>query len=1595
MSCNSRAMSPRVSRTLPACSVLRSAAGWSRVAALLLMIVTPKPGRAVVAAPAPRVRGGVESMSNYDVRVQGRADLPRLLARTAKARRGLDIDLTTAHAAFRAAGAARDLQISPLTGGAEVVQRLAGALTSAAPGKSGVEIGRQFLHDQAAVYGLTSTEADNLTAIGESVSQVTGSRGAHFEQAIGGVPVFQGEIKIAIDADGAVRGSVGRLVPGLGSVPAPSFAAAIGPEQALAAALATVNITVDALSVKVEPADAVRLKLTSASAEILGPVTSWKLLFPLSAGVVVPAWAQTTFTNGAADWYTVVDAVDGTLLYRKNIRAHASTQEARFSVYVQADGTTPADSPAPQSPNTVTVGSGTQFPAIARTNVAMSSVQDATTASPNGWVADGGATTTGNNVDAYLDTNADNLPDTGVLDNNGRPTGNPDASTLNRDFLGSTPRDFGYTPAPNPGADAGDAPTLTPFRRGTVTQLFYDTNWYHDHLYALGFTEAARNFQTNNFGRGGTGNDPVLAEAQDGSGTNNANFSTPADGTSGRMQMYIFTGPTPDRDGAIDQEIVLHELTHGLTNRLIGNGSGLNWNPGAGMGEGWSDFYALSLLNNTNADNPDARYAAGAYATYKLGGLTDNYVYGIRRFPYSTDMSINPLTWADVDDTTDNMSGGIAPSPLNQSSSGADEVHNIGEIWALTLWEVRSRVIAASAGDVPTGNQTMLGIVTDAARLFTPNDPKFTDARDALLSADCAAHACANEASIWGGFAKRGLGYGAQSSLGVATHTGVMESYALPRLDVQSVAIDDSAPGNASGAVDPGETVQLTVTLKNAWRQTSKGVATATATLSSSTAGVTVLDATSTYGAIAAQGTAVGDTFTVSVAPSVACGSALDFTVQTTSSLGTDSAQFRLRLGAVSGSGAPVTFTQTHDAAIPDGNLQGVSDSLSVSQDLEIANLAVRIDSLTHAWVGDVSFMIKGPTSLGLDLAYYSAGTACGGCRLGCNSGDNFTNTLFDDSATNDLLIAGCAGSPLPPYTGSFKPALNSSGWGGHQDPTGQLSRFIGTSTQGTWTAFVTDQAAPDTGTLHGWSLIVTPKTFVCSLVNTPTTTPTNASTPAATNSPTATPTSTATPTQTATNTSTSTATVTPTATSTHTSTRTPTQTATSTPSSTPTQTPTSSPTNTSTATATSSSTPTQTPTATATITVTRTPTSTPSSTPTQTPTSSPTNTPTATATSSSTPTQTPTATATSTVTRTPTRTPTSTPSSTPSQTPTSSPTNTPTATATSSSTPTKTPTATATSTVTRTPTSTPSSTPTQTPTSSPTNTATATATSTPTQTPTATASATATSSATATQTPTLTATETPSPTDTSTATPTQTPTLTPTETPTDTFTETPTSTLTMTPTVTATPTATPHVELDLGATAGRPGGVACLSLGMSATGVLVSATSNDIGFDANDFAIGTCTIDPAIGPATAADKQLIQSSPSLGVEQVDVGGNLNALPNGPLFICSLSIAASVATGSYPLTNAPTASDTAGNPIGDVSGTAGPLIVTGCTGDCDGNGAVSLGELGKCINAFLGRPLCNVVNPELSCPAADANLDGAVSIGEVEQCVNRLLGGCL
>jgi len=79
------------------------------------------------------------------------------------------------------------------------------------------------------------------------------------------------------------------------------------------------------------------------------------------------------------------------------------------------------------------------------------------------------------------------------------------------------------------------------------TNTFYVVNTIHEYTYwcvfffkkgketpseifiRYGFTEAAFNFQTNNFGKGGLGNDRVIISVQDPSGIDNTDFSTPAE----------------------------------------------------------------------------------------------------------------------------------------------------------------------------------------------------------------------------------------------------------------------------------------------------------------------------------------------------------------------------------------------------------------------------------------------------------------------------------------------------------------------------------------------------------------------------------------------------------------------------------------------------------------------------------------------------------------------------------------------------------------------------------------------------------------------------------------------------------------------------------------------------------------------------------------------------------------------------------------------------------------------------------------------------------------------------------------------------------
>jgi len=262
-----------------------------------------------------------------------------------------------------------------------------------------------------------------------------------------------------------------------------------------------------------------------------------------------------------------------------------------------------------------------------------------------------------------------------------------------------------------------------------------------------------------------------------GGGTNNANWnSTGIDGepdsTPPRTQMYVFTGPNPDRDGAFEADIVYHEFSHGLSIRL--HQGRLNAaNQEGGMGEGWSDFFAL-CLNAQSGDDFNAVYAAGAYATLQLGGtFANNYYFGIRRFPYSTDMTKNPLTYADLDPAQNAYPPGIPQSSVIGNT--ANEVHNVGELWCMTLLECRE-YLSRSMGFA--ANAEMMQLAVDGMKLAVASDLSFVNERDALIQADMVNNGGANFTPLWRAFAKRGLGGGAVSAS--SNTSGVVESFALP-----------------------------------------------------------------------------------------------------------------------------------------------------------------------------------------------------------------------------------------------------------------------------------------------------------------------------------------------------------------------------------------------------------------------------------------------------------------------------------------------------------------------------------------------------------------------------------------------------------------------------------------------------------------------------------------------------------------------------------------------------------------------------------------------------------------------------------------------
>jgi hypothetical protein len=273
------------------------------------------------------------------------------------------------------------------------------------------------------------------------------------------------------------------------------------------------------------------------------------------------------------------------------------------------------------------------------------------------------------------------------------------------------------------------------------------------------------------------------------------------------------------RDGSLDTGIVSHEWGHVLSNRLIGNGNGLSNTQGRGMGEGWGDFVALLTIvrpeDATAASNPNwnGAFATGAFALSAPGN--NAYYDGIRRYPYSSDLKKNPLTFKHIQDGTALPAD---PKPaFGADGASNSEVHNTGEIWASMLFECYTALLRDTGRlDFDQANRRMRDILVASLKL-TPNAPTILEARDAVLAAAKVTDG-KDFALCWEAFAKRGAGMGAKGpDRSTPGNRGVTESFMVGGdIEIASLKLDQSAADcDKDDVLDPGESGKLTITLRN------------------------------------------------------------------------------------------------------------------------------------------------------------------------------------------------------------------------------------------------------------------------------------------------------------------------------------------------------------------------------------------------------------------------------------------------------------------------------------------------------------------------------------------------------------------------------------------------------------------------------------------------------------------------------------------------------------------------------------------------------------------------------------------------------------
>jgi extracellular elastinolytic metalloproteinase len=634
-----------------------------------------------------------------------------------------------------------------------MVAKLDGVLTRRSRA-SAREVTLRFVNQNLEALGLTRSDLETLH-LRRRYIDINGIRHLSWTQRIGGVEVFGNGLQSAVTRDG-------RLLS-LGGSPVTRAAAAPAGSRTIANGRAAISAARRDQGEKAAP----------GPRDVASPV-----LFVTRSGTRL-GWRTITMS---ADNPTlaVLDAHTGRLLFRRPL---------------SSDATAPDES-----------SGGLAFPYYP--GAAQGGEQTRVNYTARGWLSPNAKRLAGNNSHTYSDVNDD---DKTQGSEEVAPSSSSGAHRWDYPLRPFALRAVSFCGNPFPCSWNPNRPFSWRVNRAqNGAQVFFFVNNWHDHLLAapIGFTEAAGNFQLRNRTGAGLAGDAVDTQTDDGANTadglpdgnhiDNANMSTPPDGQSPRMQMFLQHEPFtsyPDGDPfsptnvGDEADTVYHEYTHGLSNRLVvdpGGDSTLGPVQAGAMGEAWSDWYAMDYLVARGLQ-PDPPATNIVLFQYDGAGTALDRTEPI-------DCKVGPSGRLCTGGATGHT-GGYTYADYGHVG-GSPEVHDDGEIWSQTLWDLRDAL----------GSNRTESLVTRGMEL-SPSNPSFLDERNAILLADTAVFDGRFHDTIWKVFAHRGMGFYAGALGGDDAAPGA--DFSVPPVNPQRATVTGTVTDSETGAPVSGATVTL------------------------------------------------------------------------------------------------------------------------------------------------------------------------------------------------------------------------------------------------------------------------------------------------------------------------------------------------------------------------------------------------------------------------------------------------------------------------------------------------------------------------------------------------------------------------------------------------------------------------------------------------------------------------------------------------------------------------------------------------------------------------------------------------------------------